>query len=60
MVSSDSIREKLKLCMDQSQVALSKIKTERQDLLDCIEKLQQEKMELSEELIALKQDFQGN
>lgn len=60
MVSSDSIREKLKLCMDQSQVTLSKIKTERQDFLDCIEKLQQEKMELSEELIALKQDFQGN
>ena len=53
-----SVREKLKLCMDQSQVALDKIKIERQDLLDCIEKLQQEKKEISEEL-TLKQDFQG-
>ena len=61
MVSSDlsSIREKLKLCMDQSQVALSKIKAERQGFLDYIEKLQQEKMEIGEELTALKQEFQG-
>ena len=36
--------------MDQSQVALDKIKIERQDLLDSIEKLQQEKKEISEEL----------
>ena len=54
-----SVREKLKLCMDQSQVALDKIKIERQNHLDCIEKLQQEKKEISEELTALKQDFQG-
>ena len=50
---------KLKSCMDQCQVALSKIKTERQDLLNCIEKLQQEKNEISKEITALKHDLQG-
>ena len=59
MTSINSVREKLKLCMDQSEVALDKIKIERLEFLDCIEKLQQEKKEINEELTALKQDFQG-
>ena len=58
-INIGSVREKLKLCMDQCRVALSKIKTERQDLLDCIEKLQWEKNEISEEITALKHDLQG-
>ena len=53
------IKEKIHSCMDKCLAALTKIKTERQEFLNHIDKLTEEKKVLSEQLADLKKEFQG-
>ena len=53
--SVDSVKERVKACLDQSQVAFDKLRLEKQDFLDRIEKLTQEKQEIKDALETIEQ-----